>query len=124
MNDVRGYRDLKVWQLGIEISLAIYRLTERFPQNELYGLTSQLRRAATSISSNIAEGHARGATKDLLRFLAVAHGSVAELETQLIIWQRLGYLSDPDRRQIMRMLDEESRMLAGLRRSSQSKLRQ
>ncbi len=74
-----GYRDLKVWQLGVEISVAIYRLTETFPRRETYGLTSQMRRAAISISSNIAEGHCRGHTKDLIRFLAISRGSVSEL---------------------------------------------
>jgi four helix bundle protein len=82
---MRGYQDLKVWQLGVEIALEIYRSTDGFPARELYGLTSQLRRASVSISSNIAEGHTRGATKDLIRFLAIARGSVAELETQLLI---------------------------------------
>jgi four helix bundle protein len=121
--DVRGYQDLKVWQLGIEISLTIYRITDHFPQREVYGLSSQLRRAAVSISSNIAEGHSRGATKDLIRFLAIARGSVAELETQLIIARRLEYLPAPQFDKLMSMLDEESRMLAGLRRSLQTKLR-
>jgi four helix bundle protein len=119
---MKGYQDLKVWQLGIEISLSIYRLTEGFPQREVYGLTSQLRRAATSIPSNIAEGHSRGQTKDLLRFLAISRGSIAEVETQLIIAERLAYADSKHLQPIRAMLDEESRMLAGLRRSLQAKL--
>jgi four helix bundle protein len=119
---MKGYRDLKVWQLGIEISLAVYRLTDQFPHREIYGLTSQLRRAATSIPSNIAEGHSRGQTKDLLRFLAISRGSIAEVETQLIIAERLAYVEPKHVQSIRDMLDEESRMLAGLRRSLQSKL--
>jgi four helix bundle protein len=69
---MHGYKDLKVWQLGVEISLAVYRVTESFPQRELYGLSSQLRRAAISVPSNIAEGHSRGHTNDLIRFLNIS----------------------------------------------------
>lgn len=119
-----GYRDLKVWQLGVEISLAIYKLTDGFPSREQYGLSSQLRRAAVSVSSNIAEGHSRGATKDLIRFLGIARGSVAEIETQLIISKNLGYVQIVEFDRIISMLDEESRMLSGLRRSLRSKLRE
>jgi four helix bundle protein len=122
VKSMKGYQDLKVWQLGIEISIAIYRLTDAFPQREVYGLTSQLRRAATSIPSNIAEGHSRGQTKDLLRFLSISRGSIAEVETQLIIAERLQYVHATQVQLIRDMLDEESRMLAGLRRSLQSKL--
>ena len=117
-----GYRELKVWQLGVEISLQVYRLTDSFSQRENYGLTSQLRRASVSISSNIAEGHARTNTKDLMRFLEIARGSVAEVETQLIIAERLGYVEPNSCKLILDMLEEESRMLAGLRRSLRSKL--
>jgi four helix bundle protein len=119
---VNGYRDLKVWQLGVEISLEVYRLSEKFPQWEIYGLSSQVRRAAVSIPSNIAEGHSRGQTKDLLRFLSMARGSIAELETQLNIAERLGYVQKADLTRIAQMLDEEGRMLAGLRRSLRTKL--
>jgi four helix bundle protein len=119
---MRGYQDLKVWQMGVEIALSVYQLTRAFPQSEVYGLSSQMRRAAVSIPSNIAEGHSRGQTKDLIRFLAIAKGSVSELETQLLIAEKLGYA---DRQQLVRltgMLDEESRMLAGLQRSMKAKL--
>jgi four helix bundle protein len=114
---MRGYRDLKVWQLGIEIALEIYRATDQFPQRELYGLTSQLRRASVSISSNVAEGHTRGATRDLIRFLGIARGSVAELETQLLISRRLNFVTVEQFDKLVGMLDEDSRMLSGLRRS-------
>ena len=87
-----SYRDLKVWQLGIEISLEVYRVTNNFPKHELYGLTSQLRRAAVSIPSNIAERQARKTPKEMARFLDIAKGSLAEIETQLIIASKLGYL--------------------------------
>lgn len=120
---MNGYRDLKVRQLGVEISLAVHRLTDSFPQREVYGLSSQMRRAAVSISSNIAEGHSRAQTKDFIRFLAISRGSVAELETQLFIATKLGYADSRQADQITSMLDEESRMLAGLRRSLTAKLR-
>lgn len=114
---MRGYRDLKVWQLGVEISLAVYDLTELFPKTEIYGLVSQLRRASVSIPSNVAEGNSRGQTKDFIRFLSIARGSVAEVETQLIIAEKRGYIQRKALDRMMSMLDEESRMLAGLRRS-------
>jgi four helix bundle protein len=88
----------------------------------MYGLTGQMRRAAVSIPSNIAEGHSHGQTKDLLRFLSISRGSVSELETQLIIAEKLGYVEHVAMRRVMEMLDEESRMLAGLQRSLRSKL--
>jgi four helix bundle protein len=120
---MRGYQDLKVWQLGVEISLNVYSLTEQFPPREVYGLVSQMRRAAVSIPSNIAEGHSRGQTRDLIRFLAISRGSLAELETQLTIAHRLQYVQQQELDRIMSILDEESRMLAGLRRSLTAKLR-
>src|SRR6187401_1440650 len=90
---VRNYRELKVWQHSIELSASIYQLTSGFPKEELYGLTSQMRRAAVSIPSNIAEGHSRESTKEYLHHLSFALGSLAELETQLVIAERLKYVS-------------------------------
>lgn len=119
---MQSYRELKVWEIGIEITLSVYRLTSRFPEAEKFGLTSQLRRAATSIPSNIAEGHARGSTKEMLRFLSIARGSLAEVETQLIIARRLSYASERDIEGVLRLSDEESRMLSGLRKSLESRL--
>jgi four helix bundle protein len=92
MSEVRYYRDLDIWQRGVNISVNVYHLTEEFPRSELYGLTSQIRRSAVSIPSNIAEGHARS-TREFARFLSIARGSVSELETQLEIARRIGYLS-------------------------------
>lgn len=119
---MNSFQDLKVWQLGVEIALEVYKLTEGFPDRELYGLTSQLRRAGTSVPSNIAEGHSRRATKDFIRFLAIARGSLAELATQFVIARRLGYLSEQQAERIREMLDEEGRMLSGLRRSLEAKM--
>ena len=85
------HKDLDVWKLSVDLVVDIYRLTESFPKNELYGLTSQIRRAAVSIPSNIAEGAARKNTKEFIQFLYISLGSIAEIDTQLIISQRLGY---------------------------------
>jgi len=86
------HRDLMVWKKSIDFVTKIYKLTERFPKTEMYGLTSQLRRAAVSIPSNIAEGSARDSDKELARFLNISRASAAEVETQLIISENLGYL--------------------------------
>lgn len=85
------HKDLDVWKLSMELVVDIYRLTKSFPKSEVYGLTSQIRRAAVSITSNIAEGAARKNTKEFIQFLYISLGSIAEIDTQLIINQRLGY---------------------------------
>ncbi len=112
-----GYRDLKVWELGVELSLEVYRLSSSFPKNEQYGLSSQIQRAAVSITSNIAEGHARKSQKEFLRFLNIAKGSLAELETQLIIANRLGFVEDDRISVVLNKAEDESRMLSSLMRS-------
>jgi four helix bundle protein len=88
-DEVRSYRDLTVWQLGMQITEDIYKLTTGFPADERYGLTSQLRRAAASVPANVAEGHARSSTKDFLRHLSIAIGSLAEVTTFLELAERL-----------------------------------
>ena len=88
MAKVKGFKDLDVWRLGIEIANSIYEITEKFPKKEIYGIASQMQRAAVSIPSNIAEGYGRHYTKEYIRFLRVAIGSCAELETQLVISQK------------------------------------
>lgn len=86
---VQSFRDLEVWQKSDELTVHIYKLTRKFPQEEIYGLTSQMRRSAVSIPSNIAEGSGRARTPDLMRFLSIARGSNCELQTQLIIAREL-----------------------------------
>ena len=93
---ITSYRDLRVWQASMSLVEEIYRLTREFPLSELYGLTSQMQRAAVSVPSNIAEGHTRSYTREYLHHVAIAHGSLAELETQIEIALRLGYLT-PER---------------------------
>jgi four helix bundle protein len=87
----KSFRELKVWQLAIDLSLTIYKLTAGFPKQEIYGITSQMRRASVSIASNIAEGSARGTKKDFRQFVLIAKGSICELQTQLLIARRLKY---------------------------------
>jgi four helix bundle protein len=100
---VNSHRDLAVWQKARKLVVSVYSITKQFPREELYSLTSQIRRAAVSIPSNIAEGKARRSTKDFTRFITIARGSTAELETQLLISQDLGYLSEE---QVQSLLDE------------------
>ena len=88
---VESYRDLIVWQEGVSLALAVYRLTSAFPNEERFGLISQMRRCAVSVPSNIAEGHARLSTREYLRYVSIALGSLAELETQLHLSRELGY---------------------------------
>lgn len=112
MANERDYRELKVWQKAIVLTRNIYQITQKFPDAERFGLVSQMRRAAVSVPSNIAEGNARQSAKDYLRFLVTARGSLAELETQLIIATDLSILSDPA--PIMEAVSEVKRMLQGL----------
>ncbi len=88
------HKDLDVWKAGIELSVQLYEITTHFPKEEIYGLTSQLRRSGISVPSNIAEGAARNSDKEFIQFLYIALGSLAEVETQVIIGKRLGYLKD------------------------------
>ena len=90
-NSLGSYRDLRVWQGGMELAEACYRLTSTFPPSELYGLTSQIRRSASSIPANIAEGYGRRGRGDYVRFVGIAQGSLMELETHLLLSQRLGF---------------------------------
>lgn len=108
---IHSYKELVVWQKSIELVVAIYELTEKFPKEEIYGLTSQIRRSAVSIPSNIAEGRYRGTKNDYLHFLKIAYGSGAELETQLEISKRLSKTSLLTYNRVDSLLDEIMRML-------------
>ncbi len=109
-----SYRDLKVWRKGMELVTEIYRATRLFPRDEVYGLTSQLRRAAVSVPSNIAEGQARFSQKEFHRFLGHARGSLVEIETQIMIAGNLGYLSLQQGKALLDKTAEVGRMLNGL----------
>ncbi|MBN2217207.1 MAG: four helix bundle protein [Pirellulales bacterium] len=119
----RNFRDLKVWQLGMRLAEEVYRLSQQFPKHETYGLGSQIQRAAVSILANIAEGHAIGSTKDFARFLGIAQGSLAELETHLMLAERMKYGNPMEIRSILNRCGEEARMLRGLRKSIRSRLK-
>ena len=111
---VRNYQDLIVWQKAMDLVEQIYAISQRFPREEIYGLTSQLRRAAVSIPSNIAQGQGRRTTADFLRHLLISYGSLRELETQTLIATRLQYLTKERCQDILRMAGEVGRLLNGL----------
>jgi four helix bundle protein len=118
-----SYKQLRVWQNGIELVRQIYRLTSSFPKHELFGLSSQMQRAAVSVPANIAEGHTRGTTKEFLRFVMIAHGSLAEIETMLIVANDLQYINNQHFNQLSTFCDSTGKMLGALRRSLAKKLR-
>src|SRR3982751_5589586 len=115
-NKPQNYKDLVVWQKGIELAKIIYTLTVGFPNEERFGLVAQMRRAAISIPSNIAEGQARHTTKQFIQFISHAEGSTAELETQLILSIELGFAITDSAKSAFTLLDDIRRMLNGLRR--------
>jgi four helix bundle protein len=119
---VRGYRDLLVWQDSMDLVVMIYRTTAAFPKNERYSLVDQLRRAAISVPSNIAEGQGRSRTGDYMRHLSVAVGSLSELETQIEIARRLDYISEDVQRNLLDSSKAIGKMLAGLIRSLRRRL--
>jgi len=114
---MKTHRDLQVWKHSIDFVEKIYRLTQEFPSEEKYGLVSQLRRSALSIPSNIAEGAARGSTKEYIYFTRVSLGSVAELETQLIVSHRLGYIESSDLLQLLEERASIARQLQAMHKS-------
>ncbi|MEI8230104.1 MAG: four helix bundle protein [Candidatus Peregrinibacteria bacterium] len=109
--DVHSHRDLIVWQKAMDLVVLVYRFTEQFPKSEIYGLSSQMRRSAVSIPSNIAEGRKRGTRKDYRQFLLIAYGSGGELETQVEIAKRLTFGNEKDRLVVDQTLNEVMRML-------------
>ena len=110
-NKIYSYKDLIVWQKSVELAIAIYKLTEKFPKTEIYGLMSQMRRAVISIPSNIAEGRKRGSIKDFRQFLIIAYSSGAELETQLEIVKKLPFGKSLDYSKVDSLLLEVMKML-------------
>lgn len=119
---IKSYRDLTVWQDSLKLAIAVYRATNSFPKHELYGLVSQLRRCSVSVPSNIAEGHARTSTKDYLRHVSIALGSLAELETQLILSTELTYLGSSSLRELLTTCDVLGRQLRSLQHSLSKRL--
>jgi four helix bundle protein len=113
----RNYSDLLAWQKAMERVVEVYKATKAFPKEEICGLTAQLRRAVVSIPSNIAEGQGRRADRQFQNFLSIAHGSVRETETQILIAERLGYLDAPKRQDLLTIAAETGRLITGLANS-------
>ncbi|MFN2565978.1 MAG: four helix bundle protein [Gemmatimonadaceae bacterium] len=113
---MQSYQDLIVWQKAIDLVVETYRISQKLPRDERFGLTSQMRRAAVSIPANIAEGHGRHHRDDYRQFLSIARGSLKELETHFVIAERLGFLTNADLRRARALSDEVSRMLSALHR--------
>jgi len=109
--EIHSYKDLIVWQRSIQLALEVYKITEKYPRSELYGLTSQMRRSSVSISSNIAEGRSRVSKKQFAQFLIISHGSASELETQIEISKNLTFSKELDFSNIINLLKEVKAML-------------
>ena len=116
---IESYRDLHVWQAAIELTVACYAETKKFPTSETYGLTSQIRRSSTSVAANIAEGYGRDNTGYYVQFLRVAQGSLKELETHFIIAKRIGYLESFQEESLLERSEQIGKMLHALIRSVQ-----
>ncbi|MFB3922081.1 MAG: four helix bundle protein [Terriglobia bacterium] len=114
---IQSYRDLKVWQQAIDLAEACYHLTRRFPREEIYGLTSQIRRAAVSIPANIAEGNGRDTRREYIQFLRIAQGSLKELETHLILCTRIGLVASAAKEKTLGQCEDIGKMLRALIRS-------
>jgi four helix bundle protein len=113
---VESYRDLLVWQKGMDLTVMLYTLSRHFPREEVYGLVSQLTRCAASVPANIAEGKVRSSARDFAHFLAIARGSLVEAETYLLLAIRLGYITDDQARPAFNLASEIGKMLLSLRR--------
>ena len=114
---MNNYKELIVWQKSIELVIQIYKATKSFPKEEVYGLSSQMQRAVVSIPSNIAEGHERNSSKEFVQFLYISRGSLAELETQVIIAEKLGYINQEEKNCILNDCYKIGKMINGLLKS-------
>ena len=117
----KNFTDVIAWQSAYKLAIAIYRITENFPAHEQYGLTSQIRRAAVSISSNIAEGFGRSGSKEKDQFYGIARGSLVEVQNQLLIAKGVGYLSDVHYKQLEDLCTETIKVLSGLQKANKQK---
>lgn len=119
---VTHYKELKVWHKAMELADIAYDITQSFPSDEKFGLSSQIRRSAVSVPSNIAEGHARNGTKEYVQFLAIAKGSLAELQTQIYIAERRKYVSENAVASAIALSEEVSKMLVAIQRTLKEKI--
>ena len=111
---VTHFKDLKAWQKSMDLAVEIYIVAKQLPREELFGLSGQMRRTIVSVPSNIAEGNQRSSTKDYIRFLHIAKGSLAELETQIMLCERLGYIEEQKPHELINKCVEIQRMVSGL----------
>jgi four helix bundle protein len=114
---MNNYKELKVWQKAVDLATSVYELTKNFTSTEVYGIVSQMRRAAVSIPSNLAEGAGRGTNKDFSYFLNISLGSAFELETQLIISEKIGYITIEQLSEKINQINEIEKMIRGLQKS-------
>src|SRR4051795_8853101 len=119
---VQTFRDLEVWQLAMDLAAECYRITKTFPRDELFGMTSQIRRSAASIPANIAEGQGRQHTKEFLNHLSIARGSLMELQTHLFLAHRVGLLSENNLAPLLTPCERVSQMISRLRQALERKL--
>ena len=119
---IQTFKDLTVWQEAMELVVDVYKTTREFPKSEIYGLTSQMQRAAVSIPSNIAEVHQRNSTPQFLQFISIARGSLGELETQIILAHRLDYLNEKIQNELLERVARIGRLIGGLMKSLKAKL--
>jgi four helix bundle protein len=119
---INSYKDLIVWKKAIELATEVYKLTAKFPKDEIYSLTSQVKRAACSVSLNIAEGHGRGTTKNYVSFLYIAQGSLRETESALILAIELNFIKSTDCEKVNLLIEEETKMLHSLIQKLENKM--
>ena len=118
MKEIKSHKDLLIWEKGIEITLSVYQLVQSFPKDKIYNLSNQLKRAAVSIPSNIAEGFGRNSNKSFHHFLSISRGSLFELETQLLIAQQLNFIENENLfNQTQKLIEEESKMINAFSKS-------
>ena len=116
-NNTGRYKDLIAWRKAFELGLKIYKVTEKWPKHEQFGLTSQVRRAGVSVSANIAEGYEKGGARDYARYLSIARGSLGEVETLLLFALKLGYIAEKEYRELDELRKEVAKLVKGLHRS-------
>jgi four helix bundle protein len=115
VSDSRLFRELVVWQKSMDLAVLVYTLVERFPDSERFAMSGQITRAAVSVPANIAEGNARGSKREFAQFIAIARGSLAEVETYILLAIRLGYVTEADAAHLLLRITEISKMLNSLR---------
>jgi len=118
---ITSYQDLKVWQLAMDLAFDCYKVTRAFPRDELYGMTSQIRRASSSIAANIAEGHGRENTGSFIQFLRIGQGSLKELETYLVLATRLEFIDAKQSKELLGVTEEIGKMIRSMIRRLQEK---